>query len=162
MNHQTFVPGHEHFDHSKMIATPTCAQMKLVPVCAALLIFFFLGVNAAEFKKGERAQNHPFDCMLPDGSYKGSALANVNQEWHGSFEDAKKKCAQSPQCKMLHDYAADNGSWRVCRAVKYDPKGEAVTFTKILGVADMDQCQGVDIRVCQCSVRLCCHVPHRK
>merc|ERR1719453_99968 len=108
-------------------------MMKVVPTCvAALFSFFVLSVNAADlFKTGGKAANEPFDCMLPDGSYKGLADANVNKEWNGSLDDAKKKCLQSKECNMLHDYNADNGSWRVCKAVKYDKNGKAFTMTKL-------------------------------
>jgi len=69
--------------------------------------------------------------MLPDGSYKGFAKANENKEWLGTLEEAKKQCLASKQCTVLHDFNADDGKWRVCRAVKYDKKGGAFTFKKL-------------------------------
>lgn len=121
--------------------------MKAVSTCAAVLSsFFLLSVNAQQFKTGAKALNQPFDCMLPDGSYKGLADANVNKEWHGSLDDAKKKCLASKQCTVLHDFDADNGSWRVCRAVKYDTKGKAYTYTR-LKPGEGGQCVGLKINV---------------
>ena len=128
--------------------------MKVVQTCvAALFSFFVLSVNAADlFKAGGKAANTPYDCLMNDGSYPGLGKGAVRSVWSGSLDDAKKKCLESKECKMLHDLNADNKDWKVCKAVTYDKNGKAFTMTK-LKPGQGGKCVGLKINVRLCVVQ---------